>query len=183
MKGIITLALVSIAIAANAAPNVSYTVSGTSGDYTLDFSVQNTLNPSDMDIYFFGVELSGQGVVGSPASFNSSVWPAWNNVAEGGSSNVYNNNWIDFSYSSLMPGSTLSGFQVHVTDLVAPTSVNWFAYGYGFGDSYQGSDHFNGSWNPGFEGTATQAMATPEPAPMAALGLGVLGFVARRKKK
>jgi hypothetical protein len=180
VKALSTVAVLGLAIAASAAPVVSYTVSGTSGDYTLDFSVTNTLGGTN-DIYFFGVLLdSGRDIVGSPAGFGPNVWTSWNNSGFGGSSLNYNNNWIDFSYSYLEPGQTVSGFDVMSTDATAPTSVNWFAYAYE--GTYTGGDNFNNSYNPGFEGVATQGTSTPSPAAILPLLSGLVGVAVRRKK-
>jgi PEP-CTERM motif len=164
-----------------AAPIVTETVSGTSGNYTLDFSVQNNLGNTN-DIYFFGVLIdSGRDIVGSPTGFNPNTWPSWSNSAYGGSNLVYNNNWIDFTYSHLPNGSTLGGFSVHTTDAVAPTSVHWFAYAYE--GTYYGSDHFNSSTNPGFEGVTRSAV--PEPSTLVMAGLATvigLGYQWRRRR-
>jgi hypothetical protein len=166
---------------ASAAPIVTYSVSGTSGDYTLDFTVDNTMN-SPMDLYFFGVLLSERNITGSPSTFNPNLQTSWNNSAYGGSNLTYNNCWIDDSYTDLPAGSSLSGFDVTISDAIAPTSVNWFAYGFGYaggGGTYSGTDYFNNSSNPGFEGVAS---ATPEPCMMLALGASAFGLILRRRK-
>ena len=57
-----------------AAPIVTETITGTSGNYTLDFSVQNNLGNTN-DIYFFGVLIdSGRHIVGSPSGFDPNTW-------------------------------------------------------------------------------------------------------------
>jgi hypothetical protein len=179
MKRYICLALLGAAALATAAPTVSYSVSGTSGDYTLDFSVYNNMFGTSQDIYFFGVQLGARNITGSPTDYDPNVWPTWNNASYGGSSTIYNNNWIDLSFSQDAPGQTVSGFDVTISDLSAPTSVQYFLYGYG--SAYKGGDNFNTQTNPGFEGVASNA--TPEPAPMFGLGLGVIGLLVRRKRK
>ena len=67
MKFAAVAALVLTAGAAYAGPVVSYSVFGSAGNWTLDFSVTNNLNPADMDIYFFCVELdTGRNIARSP---------------------------------------------------------------------------------------------------------------------
>ena len=179
MKIAVAAALVLTAGAAYAGPVVTYSVSGSAGNWTLDFSVTNNLNPADMDIYFFGVELdTGRNIAGSPAGYDPNVWPAWDNIAYGGSSTVYNNNWIDLSFANLMPGNTLSGFQALYTGASAPTSVKYFCYGTSqSGGQYSGTDNFNNQNNPGFEGIAT----VPAPASLAVMGLAGV-FASRRRR-
>lgn len=164
---------------AMAAPLVDYTVTGTPGNYTLDFSVTNTLGPGQ-GLYFFGVKLGARDIVGSPTPFDPDKWPTWSNSDFGGSFDIYNNNWLDNNFVGFANGTTVSGFKVHVTDLSAPSSVPWFAYG--AGTAYQGTDNFNTQLNPGFEGVASPA-AVPEPMSMFAMGAGLVGLIARRKRK
>lgn len=171
--------LAAVATAA-AAPVVTYTVSGTSGNYTLDFSVTNNLTGTDQDIYLFGVLLSAPNVVGSPSSFDPTVFSTWTNSGYGGSSLLYNNVWLDGSESDLMPGQTLSGFDVQVSDATAPQAVPWFAFAASVSglDAYGGSDYFGGDpTNPGFEG-----VASPEPASWLLLIAGVGAFALLRLK-
>lgn len=160
-------------------PSVSYAVSGSSGNWTLDFTLTSNFLSGEGDFYFFGVRLgSGRNIAGSPANWDPNSWTSWDNAAYGGSSTVYNNNWINFtSTGQVQPGQSLSGFQAVSTDAVAPTSVQWFAYA--FNGTYGGNDNFNNPGNPGFEGVAR---AVPEPASMAALGLGVAALLRRRRK-
>ena len=183
-----SLALVTAALAltsaAYAGPVVTFTTSGTSGNYTLDFSVTNNLGNTN-DIYFFGVQLPARDIVASPGGFDPNIWLTWDNSPYGGSSTIYNNNWIDFTFSSLPNGTTLSGFQAHTTSLTAPTSVPYFAYA--FGGSYFVGDNFNSPGNPGFEGLATGADVTAVPEPgVVAFGIlsagSVLGLIARKRK-
>ncbi len=163
---------------------VSYIVTGSAGNYDLDFSVTNNIpaNPS-MGAYLFGVELSARNIIASPsAAWDENHVLTWDNSSYGGSSTIYNNIWYETSYTQILPGSTLSGFKVHVTDLVAPTSVKWFAFGYG-GSEYLGGDNFYLPNNPAFEGVASSTTAVPEPSSIAMLGIGAIGLFARRRRQ
>jgi hypothetical protein len=183
IKGVIAALVLSFSLAADPV-NVSYTITGNSGDWTLDFSVNNNLaGAPDQNLYFFGVALSSRNITGSPGTFDPNLWTSWNNSAYGGSNINYDNNWLDSSNSALLPGSTTSGFEVTIADPVAPASVNWFAYTYG-DDPYEGGGNFNNAMNPGFEGVATAGNTSiPEPSTLAFLGVGLAGLVALRRRK
>jgi hypothetical protein len=171
---------------AAAAPIVSFTVSGSAGDWTLDFSVTNNLGVATQRIYFFGVELDARDIVASPPGWDPDAWPSWNNLFYGGSATVYNNNWIDFSLSggtTITDGETQSGFKAHTTAIDAPTAVKWFCYAYSTsGEGYYGGDHFNTPLNPGFEGVARSGVV-PEPSTFVLAGLGVMGLVGYRLRR
>ena len=135
---VVALALAALSGAAFARTvDVDYTVSGSPGDWTLDFKVHNDLTGNFEPVYFFGVELDAPGITATPDGFDPNVWSVWNNAYRGGSATDYNNNWIDlaavddFLASNLLVGSALDGFIVHVGDAAAPTSVNWFAWAVG----------------------------------------------------
>lgn len=120
--------------------------------------------------------------MGSPDPFDSTLFTSWDNVAYGGSSEVYNNMWfVPTTYTGVQDGQTQSGFKVQVTDATAPTRVRWFAYGYSETGSlsYLGGDNFNNPQAPGFEGIA----AVPEPASLALLCLGVAAISRKRRKQ
>ncbi len=169
-----------VAAPAMAVPSVSYSVSGVSGNYILDFAVTNDMLGTDQGIYFFGVSLSNRDIVGSPTNYDPNSWTTWNNAGYGGSGTTYNNNWIAASYGDLTPGNSLSGFQAHLTDVTAPTSVAYFLFSFSpTSTPYLGGGNFHSNYNPGFEGVA---QAVPEPMTMAALGLGLAGVLRRRRK-
>jgi len=186
-----TISALVLCFSLSADINVSYTVTGSPGDYTLDFSVNNAIvGAPNQDLYFFGVDLSSTNITGSPASF--STFAAYNPFTEGGGigANItYNNVWLVSTFPTVgttaLPGTTTSGFDVTITDTVAPTSVNWFAVTDGT-DLYSGSGNLNPSRpdNPLFEGTATETTSTtPEPSTLAFLGAGLAGIVALRRHK
>jgi hypothetical protein len=163
-----------------AAPIISEVTTGTSGDYTLNFSVTNDLNGIN-SIYFFGVLMdSGNTIVGSPPGLDTH-YALWNNAQYGGSSLEYNLNWIDNVTFPIPFGTTQDGFLVHSTDATLPAQVNWFAYGED--GVYTGNDFFNIPSNPGFEGLVS-LQAVPEPSTLLLGFFGVLAGAAyfRRTK-
>ncbi|MGH8291754.1 MAG: hypothetical protein ACREV7_22765 [Steroidobacteraceae bacterium] len=121
------LAAIAFAFAgfvAQAAPIVTFTTSGSADDWTLNFSVTDNLGNTN-DIYFFGVLAQDGTISGSPSSaWSATTWPTWNNSGYGGSSTVYNNNWIDFSTNGILPGDTLNGFTILDTSAAAPPACN-----------------------------------------------------------
>ena len=166
---ILSIALIAFSDASAAPVGVTYSVSGSAGNWTIDFTVANNEAGTDQAIYLFGVLLSGPGVTGSPSPYHATTFPTWTNSGLGGSNLVYNNVWEDASAANLLPGETLSGFDVHVSDAKLPGAVPWFTLSTGT-IPYTGAGSFGDSYNPGFEG-----MITPEPATWL---LGGCGFMA-----
>ncbi|MEA2552205.1 MAG: hypothetical protein QOJ65_381 [Fimbriimonadaceae bacterium] len=163
-----------------AAPLVTFTKTGSAGDWTLNLSVTNTLGIDDQKIYFFGVKLDDRDIAGSPSGWNPDSWIAWTNAPFGGSTEVYNNNWLSPTEAdAIHNGDTLSGFLVHSTSTDAPTSVKWFAFSDGR-TPYTGGDNFNATTNPGFEGVAGEAV--PEPATALVLA-GMIGLGALKRRR
>jgi hypothetical protein len=155
---------------ASAEPIVNYSLTGESGNWLLDFAVTNTLGVEGLGIYFFGVRLPEHDPLASPTGWDSEVSREWTNTNLGGSSTLYNNNWItNPGGNDIDMGATPSGFAARVTSTAQPTSVQWFSFAFGGGPRYEGSDHFYLALNPGFEGVAS---ATQNPHRCSLPGLG-----------
>jgi hypothetical protein len=181
---LVVLGLSMISTGLLAQPVVTYTTSGTSGHYTLDFTINNTTPGTDgFDIYYFGVLVNGK-VSSNPPGFNSAYFSNLHTLGIiGPASNwPFNNYWIDPGYDSLPTGKNLSGFKVSDTDQSAPISVQYFALGYDAGRSYGGPDNENlSSPNnpPLFTGHALTAIPEPTTFPLIA-GVLLLSLSAKR---
>lgn len=180
-KPVLICAIALGAFSAAADPiTVGYFASGSAGDWTLDFLVSNNLaGAPDQDLYFFGVALSASDVVGSPAGYDPTAISTWDNSGLGGSNTLYNNVWLDGSASQLLPGAMLSGFEVHVSDLTLPQTVQWFAFTSG-SSAYTGGGNFGDPFNPGFEGLATNL---PEANAGMMLAGVLAGFLLLRRRR
>jgi PEP-CTERM motif-containing protein len=194
LKGIIVALVLSFSLSADPV-DVSYLVTGSTGDWTLDFSVTNNLSSApNQNFYFFGVLLSSSNITGVPTNF-AAITASYDpfSFGYGGSDTEYNNVWYDSKFSDglQLPGTTTSGFDVTISDAVAPTSVQWFAFTADTlgASSYTGGGNFNTAFNPLFEGDASAAgtsvggtSAVPEPSMLAFLGVGLAALVASRRK-
>lgn len=178
------------------AVDVSYTVSGSPGAWDLNFAVTNNMTAwPAQDVYQFGVLLSAGNVTGSPTGYDPTMFTSWTNFFNGGGPFLYKNIWVDLNdFNHLLPGQSLSGFTVGITDAEPPVSVQWFALSvpdtFDPADIYTGTDAFNidsGLLTAGFEGVGTQATATsatPEPSTgMAGLISGIVLGCACRKSR
>ena len=180
-KALAAVALASAAGTVAAAPvDTWFTVSGTSGNWTLNFDVANNLTGTDLSLYFFGVAVDGGTVTANPLDFSSTAYPTWNNVVYGGADKTYNGVWINNGHVDYA-GESLDGFVVHSTSVLAPTSVEWFAFF--SGSQYSGLSNLSTEdGNPGFGGMAS---SVPEPSNVALMlaGLGVAAFLAKRRAR
>lgn len=182
---------------------VSYTVTGSSGAWILDFSVTNNLN-AGQDVYLFGVLLPAQDITNNPADYqnclNGCTQTTFNPSGDGGPNLTYNNLWHIIPGNNLANaitfGTTLSGFEAEVTSLTAPTSVDWFAYGLDATANgtapYIGGGNFNAGLNiagfvspeenPGFDGVAGVVTA-PEPSALLFLAAGLIALVGLSRRR
>jgi len=172
--------------------DVSYSYSGTEGNYLLDFKVTNNMpvqtgENSGQYLYFFGVDMAYDASQGIPTGWED--WTdgngghTWNNFSYGGSDTDYPTTWFTdyFFDKGIAPGGSLSGFTVHSSFL--PDTIHYYAYTAGFPE-YYGDDAFYKGWNPGFEGLVGPGQTTvPEPATAALFGIGGIVAAYFRKKK
>jgi len=179
--------------------DVGFSVSGTPGNYTLDFSVTNN---AVGDLYFFGISLPGSSTAASPSGFSDhGIWqfptmtsdfqcPSLGACIQGVP--IYGSTWSDNGsstrssgpyFTSLLPGTTVSGFDVHISDLVAPSSVPFFAVNC--------VDNFYCSANyPIVEGIASAQGVATTPVPLHSLplfasvlvALGLFGWLRKKNR-
>ena len=153
---------------ADASPvDVTCTVSGSAGNWLLDISVTDNLGGTN-NLYLFGVLSSPRNISASPVGWDPNAVSSYNPVSYGGSSTNYDNLWITgpTGASTIIPGQTLSAFQVRSTAAAKPTEVKWMAVAYGGTYTGPGCSFICGAPydNPGFEGVATPAtLAVGDP--------------------
>src|ERR1700730_2265322 len=166
------LAFLGAVFQATAAPiDVTYTASGSTGNWTYDFSITNNLGGTN-DIYAMAVLLPSATFVTAPPSWIADYTPTYKQWC-----------YIScaFSPGKILPGQTLGGFLFHDITAAEQTTISWIVFA--GGGYYPGPIDYGNPYNPGIAG---QASATPLPAalPLFASGLGVMGLlVGRRKRK
>jgi hypothetical protein len=175
---------------ASAAPVVSVNVTGSAGDWTLDFGVTNTLGIPTMKIYFIGVSLGTNHVIGSPGNFTGDPNGVTfvNLSGFGGSNTDYDNLWEAPTNLGIADGVTLNGFQVKSSLITLPSQISWFAFAHYNGQAvYTGNDHIWFPFNPGFEGQVATGAVTvvPEPGTLVAalIGMACLALAQARRRR
>lgn len=174
--------------------DVSYTYTGTAGDYTLDFTVSNNLTSQpETFVSLFGVDLSQFGadlsnnvaVIAAPAGFStdfSDPSSPWNNYkfGYGGRDFDWINHWNAIG-TPVRTGTSLSGFLVHTNAQVLPTTVNWFAFAYSVIPSgpkppFGGEPQVDPLTTDGAPGTQPFYDSTVESTPGSTVYVTTLGF-------
>ena len=150
---LLTLCMASTAQAAYVPVVVSYTVTGSPGDYTMDFTFRNNLinsqnAPGDWTFYRLGLSLPDTTIVDSPLKYN--VSPA---------QDEYNHVWRFDNYANdgnppgaikqivqLYPQTELSGFLLHTTALAPPSIASFFMTGSAQPDNGRQGFHSGGRY-------------------------------------
>jgi hypothetical protein len=164
---------------AHAAPiDVTCTVSGSAGNWLLNFAVSDNLGGTN-NLYLFGVASSQRNITASPAGWDPNAVNGYNPSFYGGSNTNYNNLWITSPSGSttIVPGGTLSGFYVSNSDTAMPTSVPWMAVAAGGVYLGTGCSFICGAPhdNPGFEGIAVPVVLAVGDAPPGVAAFSLVG--------
>jgi hypothetical protein len=173
-------------------PLVIYTVSGTPGDFILDFTFNNATPPAPpFDLYLINIQVNG-AISDTPSDYYGSSFdnPHFFSLqnAQGVTVNYgpFNVQWIDPTYALLPPGNSLTGFEVSDNDLIAPASVPFYIFatdGGGLAD-YTGPGNLNAGnpYNPFFAGNAIEVVPEPTTISMVAVSGLLLLFRKSRSK-
>lgn len=164
---------------------VTESVSGASGNWTLDFSIVNHLTPG-FDVYYFGLKVDSNGQTATPLGWG--ILPPGTLVsgAYGGSYTgptiTFNDQWCVLPhqcYDNLTnSGTTITGFQVHSAAAIAPTALPFLVFAINLTNGNPSdAGCFNCGFNPGFVGTTE----VPTPASWTLFGSGLLGLLVARR--
>lgn len=186
IRALVLSALGTIATAAYADPvEVSWVTSGQAGNWTVEFTVHNNLQPGaeDMTIYQFGVYTAARDITGSPTGWDPDYRTVWDDRY---AFYPYNNIWHKDPDSGFVPGTSVSGFTLNVATQTEPTAFNWFAFAISpTGGLYDGTGQvFGGAYNPAFQYTTNAAVPEPAAGLMLLIGGGLVALqqAARRRK-
>jgi hypothetical protein len=175
------------------APTSSYTVTGSPGDWTLDFTVKNnmTLFPQQQ-LFYFGVataEAQFDTITSSPGNWSDDG--AWDPVTDSdfiGLNITYNDTWVHSpEFVGVTAGHSLSGFDCTYTGLTVPTTFDFVAALHADNDPYTGGGNMQGGppnegyspeVTPEFQGTATEAQTGAAPDVTQTCGLMTMALVA-----
>jgi hypothetical protein len=176
----------AISIAASCAyalpVDVSYSVTGSSGDWLLDFTVANNFasGADDQTIFLFALQLQPGAFADTPADFTPISGPFDFAPSDGGPLASYDFGWMDLGLLGggpphLTPTISESGFVIHSDGVDAPDSISWALASVALAG--------DGSVTT-FQGVSV-APAVPEPSTYALmfLGLAALGLYRRVKAK
>ena len=180
--------------------DASYTYSGSSGNWLVDFTFTNNFTQAGhWSLYFAGIRLGATDIANAPSGFNTNIGTYDAATLNGGTAPVmatplvYNNNWFNPQENTLLPGDSLGGFRAtsHATD--APIEVSWLVFVDNFEAPYAGDDYIYRIGNPGFQGVArgvstnpaADPNTVPEPGTMSlvVVALGLTGLIARRRAR
>ncbi len=171
-----------------AGPIVTYTVSGTSGNWQLDFSVTNSLGVNNLDIYFFGIvnPNSGTAMTSPTPNWIANNYDSVNTSGVGGPNITFNNTWLDADTSipdMIQNGETLSGFTTVFNTASVPANITFNVSAFDWSGNgtavYSGSDYYSSAQNPVFVGNATRV---PEPSTILLFGVGLAGLAIMRRR-
>ncbi len=105
--------------------DVSYSVTGSAGDWLLDFTVTNNVSSpaGDDSIYLLALQMQPGEIVGSPGAFFALTDPFDVAPSDGGLTQTYDFGWLDFGLlgfpaaPSIGPSTSLGGFFVHLNSV------------------------------------------------------------------
>jgi hypothetical protein len=161
----------------SAKPIVTYTATGSPGDWTLDFTVTNT---TDQLLYHFAVALP-YAITGIPSG-----WEYYFYVdPQGCGCSPYRNSFVTINGAEddVPIGGSLSGFLLQVNSLAPPATLDWAAAtydGYG-GMPYTGTDSTDPMDPDNAQFIGTASITTPEPVTTGSLVAAALLMILWRR--
>lgn len=205
---VFTALFVCASNAAFAMPPVSYTFTGSPGNYLIEFTIFNNI-PAEYNqhVSAFAVDLPYDDFAGTASApyywVHAPSGAVLNNSSQGGSNIDYTNIWgaamkYDLSTGILTPifdvptGQSVSGFSVHADHIPDLIHFSVFAWDTLYiqngqivtgGPGYFEDDAFLKGHRIGFEGVLQGPQGViPEPNSLGLMGFGLMGFLLRRRK-